>query len=63
LDGNDAISRDNWSLKASVENAIEEAWGAAEWTEEMIDVGTVNHHSIERKCLVASRKSRSEGDE
>jgi hypothetical protein len=51
-----SISRDTWSLEATLEQALKQVWGEVEWHEEIRQVGSVDYHAIIRKIRVATRK-------
>jgi hypothetical protein len=50
-----SISRDTWSLESVLQEALIHAWGEVVWQEMNREVGTVDYHSIMRKCRVATK--------
>lgn len=58
-----SICRDSWSLDATYEYAINEAWGEVDWSESKELVGSVGGADIYRRCRVATKKENVEGSE
>jgi hypothetical protein len=50
-----SISRDAWSLESVLQEALIHVWGDVVWQEGSRKVGTVDYHSIMRKCRVATK--------
>ncbi len=55
---NGSISRESWSLTATMQHVLEKAWSEVEWHSEKRQVGMVDEYAIIlRECQVATRKS------